>query len=443
MSNGSGTIRHRYRHRHCSKAALSVALLATMPGVCAAFDIDYELGLAAKYSDNISLAQADPISDTVISPRLYFEVEQSGSAVEVSAQGQLEYLNYLDNTFADEVRGRLAAKLQWSVIPQRLDVLVQDYLSLQPVDQFVAFSPGNQQQVNVLVAGPTLHARFGNNTRGQLDLRYINSYAEESSAFDSDRYNAAVRVLHDINASNSVSANLEATDVRLDLVGGASDYRRYDGYVNSSIRRENITVSADLGSTRLRFEGQGWESYPLGRATFDWRLTPRSELRTTLRYQLNDAAQSLITPRELQRGDFNDFSLPDAVVDPNVFRERFARMRYAFDGERLDVSMGPYYRRIRYIENLVESQDRRGGSISIDYRLRPRLTLVAFAAAEHREYVDIARTDKDLSASIGLTNRFTRHWNGRIDVQRRERDSTESGRSYDENAVMVSLSYQR
>ena len=448
MSNGQGTFRHRRRYPYSPKATLCLALLAAIPGNSGAFDVDYEIGLAAKRSDNINLSETNPISETVLSPRLNFEAEQTGRTVQLSARGDLEYLHYIDGTFDNETRGRFAGKLNWTVLPQRLDFVLQDYLSLQPVDQLAAFSPGNQQQINVFVAGPTLHARFDGTTRGQLDLRYINSYAEKNTAFDSDRYHAAARLSHDLSANNRVSANLEATDVRFDLAGRASDYRRYEGYANSTIKRKRIDLSVDLGTSRLEFDRRDSKSYPLARATLDWRISSRSRLETTVRYQLGDAAQGLISPLDLNldidldRRNFNDLRT-DAIVEPNVYRERMIRLRYVYKGERLNLRVAPYSRQIRYVEDLVASQDRRGGIVNVDYRLRPRLTLTLRAAKEDRDYLGISRKDQQMVTSVGLANRFTRHWTGQIDFQRRQRDSTAVGRSHDENAVMVSFSYQR
>lgn len=448
-----GTIRGE--RRPLRKGRLCTALLVVLSGSAGAIDLDYELGVAAKYSDNINLSETNEISDTVVSPRLHFHVEQIGRQVELLAQGNLEYRHYTDDTFDDEFRGRFAGSLNWMVIPERLDFVVQDYLSLQPVNELVEFTPDNQQQVNVFLAGPTLHARFDSTTRGQLDLRYIDSYAEESESFNSERFNAAGRLIRQLNANHEVSLNVEASDVQFDRVLQASDYRRYDGYVSSQMNRQDVDISLDAGYTRVEFDdeaalGAGESSYsdPLARATVNWRLSPRSVLGTTLRYQLTDATQRIIAPLDIdridfERRDFDDFRVSRSLAEPNVFRERMARIRYAYAAERTTVQVAPYYRRIRYLEQLVEDQDRRGVVASLEHRLRPRLTLSAYAAREEREFVDINREDDDTVLSVGLANRFTRHWTGRVELQRRDRDSTAPGRSYEENAVMISFSYQR
>lgn len=438
--------------RRCTarKGPLSLALLVVLSGSASAIDVDYEAGLAVNHSDNINLSDDNPISDTVISPRVFFLAQQQGSAVELAAQGNVEYRYYTSDSFDDEVRGRFVGAMNWMVLPERLDIVVQDYLSLQPVDELVEFSPANQQQVNVFVAGPTLHARFGTTTNGSLDLRYVDTYAEEEDEFDSGRLMAAARLVRDLNSTHSVSANIETSDVDFDRNDEAADYRRYDGYVNTTMQRKRLDMTLDLGYSRLEFDENVTlgsrdtnPSHPLARATINWRMSPRSVLGATVRYQFNDATQSLMAPIDFDRRDFNDFRGPNSLSQPNVFEERMLRLRYRYTGERTTVQVAPYFRRMEYLEEVIESQERRGLTLGIEHRLRPRLTLSASAGREDREFFDIDREDKDMYASVGLANRFTRHWTGQIDLQRRERDSTEASRSYTENAFMVSFSYRR
>lgn len=445
----------RHRYAGLAKTTLCLALASVVPGHSNAFDVDYEAGVAAQHSDNIARRDQDEVSDTVVAPRLWFSAQQTGSRVQLAAQGDIEYRHYVDDTFDDQVRGRFNGRLDWSLIPQRLDFIVQDSLAVLPVNQFAAFTPANEQQVNVLVAGPTLYARFGPVTRGQLDLRYIDSYAEESPEFDSSRYNAALRVLHDLSPTSNVGLNAEALDVQFDLPGRASDYRRYDGYASFRADRRRLDVELDLGYSRLELErdpltGARFEdSYPFGRLTLDWNATSRSVFGITVRHQLSDAADYLINTRDLDFGldrrtrEFNDFRATDSIVEPNVFRERLVRGRYSYDGARLDLRVAPFHRRMRYVEGLVENQERSGVIVDLDYRLRPRTTLSVYGANSQREYEFSGREDEDWIAGVGVSHRFTRNWTGRIDFEHRTRESTEFGRSYDENAVMVSLSYRR
>ena len=59
--------------------------------------------------------------------------------------------------------------------------------------------------MNIFVAGPSFHARFNPATHGDLDLRYYNTYAEETDGFNGDRYSAAARLHRLINSVSKAS----------------------------------------------------------------------------------------------------------------------------------------------------------------------------------------------------------------------------------------------
>lgn len=439
-----------------AKAGLCLALLGLLPGRSSAFDIDYEVGVAAEHSDNIARSEDDPVADTAIGPRLSFSAQERGSRVKLTAEGSVAYDHYVDDTWDDQTRSRLTGRLDWAILPQRLDFVVQDSLSVQPVDQFTAFSAANQQQVNVLNAGPTLYARFGSATRGQLDLRYLDTYAEQNEAFNSQRYTVAARVIHDVSPTTQVSANLQGSDVTFDLIDRASDYRRYDGYVSYVRRGRHLDTTIDAGGSRIDFDsaatttgGDRGRTYPLARVTANWRMSPSSTISATLRHQVTDAAESLLTSRDVDFGldrdvrSFTDFRTRYAVVEPNLLRERFARVGYSYRRGRANLRVNPYYRHMRYIEGLVPDQKRRGVIADLDFQLKPRTTLTAYASAQRREYMDGSREDRDRIAGIGVSHRFTRHWTGQVDFEHRSRDSTTAGRGFDENAVILGFSYRR
>ena len=445
MSNGQGTFRNRKRFHRSMPTATLLSLAVAIPGTSSALDVDYEIGVGAKHSDNITLSETNEISETVVYPLLRFEAEQDGPRVQMAAIGDAQYRHYIDDTFDDELRGSLAGKLNWTIVPERVDFVVQDYLSRQPVNDLEPVTPNNEQQANVFIAGPSFYARFNSTTRGQLDLRYTNSYAEENDAFNGDRYDGAIRLRRELSATQAVSGNLEAVQTEFDDLGAASDYRAYNAYVGYEAQWRVIDADIDLGYARLEPRNNGEnESSALVRASFDWRASPRSLLSADLRHQLTDATQTLIAPSiDLDRRIFNDLRYLDVSLRPNPFRERFARVRYQFTSDRLTAQVAPYYRRVRYLDDVFEDQDRRGVLLNLEYRLRPRLDLSVLAVREDRKYIDLARTDEDTGFSIGLSNRFSRHLTGRIDFQRLERDSDAIGRSYDANAVVVTFTWRR
>ena len=436
----------RYRH-FIPRTPLLLALLAALPGTASALDLEYDVGLSVGYDDNLSLTEDNEVSDTIVTPLLRFTAEQDGPRVKVQARGDFRYPMYLDNTFDDRFRGKFAGNVDWSLLPDRLDWVFQDYMSPQQINDLASSSPDNEQQVNLFVTGPTLYARFGAATRGQFDLRYGNSYAEESDEFNGDRYSAAARVLHEIDATSKISGNLEAADIKYDSEGAASDYKRYDAYVGYGRKGPKLSFDLDLGYTQLDREASpDHDDDPLARVRADWRFSSRSLLRLTARYQFTDATQNLITPTfDFADRDIVYLYYPDIVVDPDVYRERMAKLAYEYTSERTSLRLQPYYRRLRYFDDatLNQDQNRTGALLDIDYRLRPLLTLSFVAGYEDRDYDDIDREDKNTTFNLGLENQFTRHWIGRIDARYLERDSNAPGRSYEDNAYFITVFYRR
>ena len=424
-------------------SALCTALLLALPGAAAAVDLDYTLGASLLHSDNIQLRSFYETSDTVMSPNASFKARQDGSTVQMTATGNLAYLHYLQGTFDNEVRGELAGQLNWVVVPQRMDFVLKDNLNRQPVNVLTGFNPSNQQQVNVLITGPTFYARFGETSRGQLDLRYGNSYAEKTSNFNGDRYNLAARLLHDLSTTASVTANVEST--RAEFGDSTANFSRYDAYLGYVLNLTSIDINADAGYSRLGLNGtQGDESSPMARVTLGWRPTPRNQFNADLRHQFSDATQDLLTNTARLEGPIiGDLAPGDVVIGPRVFRQRRLQLGYHYRDERLNVHIQPFYQRARYLVELGGDETRRGAVLSIGYKLRPLVTLSLVVARDSRDFQDIDRRDKDTVAYLSLTDQLTRHWSWRMDLQHRGRDSSEFGASYAENAVVFSVNYRR
>lgn len=433
-------------HRALSRAlALALTFAVTLPTRAPAVELEYDVGAYLRHSDNIRLSPTAPEDDTVLEPTLRFDISQTGADAQLSGHGLVQYTDYLDDSYEDEFRGGFTGGLDWAVLPSRLNLVFQDYLSQQNINDLDRSTPDNLQHVNLFVAGPSFYAHFNPATRGQFDLRYGNTYAEKSDAFNGDRYSAAARVRREMSSTTEITGNLEAARIEYDPAGAAADYDRYDAYLTYKLRRAALDLNLDLGHSQLdRKASDGSSSAPLVRANVALKLSPRSRLRADLRYQFTDATQYLITPTlDLDDRRFSDLTYTDVRVDPSVFRERTVRGGYEYSGVRTSLRLQPYYRRIDYLNVLAEDQDLKGLAFDVEYRVRPLLSLSLLASQEQRDYDDLSRKDKDTTFDVGVTKRFTRHWSGSVHLRHRERDSAAPGQDYEENVALLAISYSR
>jgi len=425
--------------------SLALAVAAALPANVLAFDLDYDLGTNLRYSDNINLSDAAPLHDTVLEPTVAFTIKQTGANVQISGRGQLQYLDYRRDTFQDEFRGGFSGGLDWAIVPSRLNLVFQDYLSQQDINDLDQSTPDNLQQVNLFVAGPSFYARLGPATRGQFDLRYGNTYAEETEAFNGDRYSAAARVSRQLSQTAEISGNLEAASIEYDPAGADANYERYDAYLGFKLQRTSASLVLEVGHSQLdRSRVNDSVSAPLLRGTATWNLSQRSQLRLDFRHQYADATQYLITPKlDFGENRFTDLNYADVRVDPDVFRERSVRLAYEFTGARTAMRVQPYYQRSDYFNPLAEDQNLKGVAFDVQYRLRPLVSLSLFVLQERHDYEALSRNDKDTRIDVGLTKRFTRHWSAGAHVRHRKRDSSIPEQGYSENVALLSVQYNR
>lgn len=432
------------------RSALCIALLSALPMGARAAQINYSIGGRVEHSDNIALTETNPQEESTLATDMDFDLVQTGRNTTLAARGGLEYLYYTGDLFDDDVRATLVGTFNWDVWQNRMKIILEDYANYEPIDVLAADAPGNQQQVNVFVAGTQFNLRPGAATRVRLDLRYNNYWAEETDDFNGDRYNAAFTLWQEPSPTTRIAATIEGSEVKYDQVSldtlGA-DYQRLDTYVtwNRDLANINLEVRAGYSWVELT-DFNTKDDAPLFRTVLTWRATPRSTLDMGVYYQFSDAAQELMTTATgapLSPGDAPTVDPTDVTIGPDLYRQRRVDIGYRYDGERLNASVRPYYEDNDYIDPTAESEGSYGIGIGLSWSIQPSLFLTGSLSAGYRTFDSFDRDDDDFSIYLGMVKVFTRHWSLGFDVRHQERNSNVPEASYDENAVILSVRYTR
>jgi hypothetical protein len=422
--------------------AMALALTASS-GVAWGGTFDYTLYAGIRHSDNITLSTQNPISENELIPGLSFTYLQQGSTLQANVIGTLEYHDYTGNRFDSQTQTQLAGQANWTVLPQRLDFSVMDYAGVQPVDSLASNAPGNQQQTNVLSLGPILHLRFGDALRGQAELQYISSYASKVSDFDSSRGMAAFRLFRDLSPTDQLSINAETQHVRFDN-STDTNFDRDELYAHYTKKRAELDTDVVIGWSQLHFPHAPNESKPLARLTLEWRPTLRSTFTLAGVYQYSDAAQDMLQPLESALGNSGGvINTGNATINPQVYQEQRLEAIYAFHRERLTLSVTPIFGKLHYLNDPTLDQTRRGGVLSLAYRLQPTLTLSGFADGERLTYSDLGRRDSTVRFGVDLSRQWTSHWNLHASVIRQRRNSNAASQSYRETEIFFGVVYRR
>ena len=425
--------------------ALPVAMLglALSPAPAHAVRVDYALDFGVERNDNLLLTPDNEIRTTVLRPGLGFAITHDTSTWQAEIAGRGEYLDYGDDRFDSTFEGVLNGRLNWMAIPDRLGFVLEDALSVQPVDTLSPDAPGNRQQVNVVSFGPTLMFDIGPTLRGSAELRYIDSQAEVTEEFNSGRINLAVRAVKELGPTSQLSGNVQLQRVDFDNDVFARDYDRTDAYARYARQLASIDLAVDAGMSRIAYRsGGGDRSEPLVRVQGTWRSGDRHTLTVRASSQFSDTATDALASIEPEAALPEQVPVGEAVVNASPYRERGLDLQYTWSGPRLTTVLAPYYNRLRYVDTADFDQDTRGARGELAWQARPRLSLGVHAAYGRVSYLRTGRDDDTREYGVHVGYAWTRRISSRFSLMRHERDLSVSGADARQDIALLTVSYQ-
>ena len=402
--------------------ALAAALLAAVSANTDAARVDYSIDAGVEHDDNVLLEAVNPSSALVWHTGLGFLATETNSTIQASANGRVDYRGFPDGDYDNTVEGVLDGRLNWVMLQDRLSFSVDERLQMEAIDRFAADSPENRQQINIVSLGPNLFFNVGQTTRGQLEARYIDTYAEVTPQFNSQRWGVALRAIKDLGPSSSLSFNVQTQDVDFDDDLLSLDYKRNDLYARYERTFPNLDYNVDLGYSRLDYRDAGGRSNPLVRAELAWRPSQRSRLTLFAANQFADAAYTAIS-------DVGRTSIPERVlidgqsITAAIYREQRVALSYDYRGDRAMFTLAPYVQKINYLDSLNDDEKDRGVTVGFEYLFRPTLAFSSDLNFERVQYEQTDRTDDTLNLSLGLDKQWSRHWSTALNYYRYERTS--------------------
>ena len=418
----------------------SSAALACFPGTAHAVRIDYSLDFGVERNDNLTLVSEDEIEATVLRPGLGFTVTEATSTWQADFTGRAQYLDYRDDRFDDSLEGALSGMLNWVAVPERLSFTLEDDLTVQPVNTLLPDTPSNRQQVNVFSAGPTL--LFGLGTlRGAAELRYINSDAEVTEAFNSDRVNLTLRAIKALSPVSELSGNVQAQRIDFDDPD-SRDYDRGDLFARYTRRLASVDLALDAGLSRIDYRrGGGNRTEPLFRAQGTWRWGGRHELSLRLSSQFSDTATDALAGIDPTTSVPGSVPVGQAVVNESPYEERGIELNYTLTTPRVMATIAPRYSRVRYVDTNEFDQNTYGVRGEISWQLRPRFSVGTYAALDHMSYVRTDRDDETREAAVYAEYEWTSRLRARLSLARHERDVSIDGGSATQNIALLTFVY--
>lgn len=435
--------------------------------------INYTVGLGFEHSDNIGLTQDNRESQNLLTPNLTFMLDKGGSRVQAYAAGQIQYVDFLEGAFVNEVRGQFTGALNWVMAPDLLSFSMVDTSGVQPVQTRVQYAPNNLQQVNVFSAGPTLNLRLNPVTRVQGELLYTNTLASKTEYFDSQRGALVARLIRDLSPTSQLTFTAESnfvdprqTNVIVNSFAAPS-YTNYRAYGNYRSLLANLTLDVTAGWVDYQFHQDApSRNGAFGNVAISWQMTPRSSLGFGAGHQFGDAASEIATdlgalnanpnaPRSLGsvlppdtipnifRNTGSGLAVGSSIVTSQVFEENQASLSYEFKGEKYGFVISPFYRRQHYLNDPSLDIRYLGTSGGVTYRVNPLLTFGFSMERDQIKYLNPIGHDTYMSYGPNVVHELTPHWSWQASLTHDQRRSDSSGHDYSENAIYFAILWTR
>lgn len=418
---------------------LAVALALAAPSVAQERDhFRYELAAGLQYSDNRLRTGHDPLDDLLLVPRAEFSLLHSGDRWQSRGQGLIEAEQSLDAGESDELRARLSAAIDVSILPRRLYWTLQDHADVESIDPLLADAPGNRQQTNVLLTGPTLLLGNPRGWNARIDALASRGEAEVTPEFDHDRFSLGTTLQRRSDAVRAWSLATESSKVDFDL-SSEPGFTRHDALLRFENETPHLGLNLAFGHTWIEHEHTlSDRSRPAFRGALRWTPQSADTLRVGLVRELSDAGRDLA--RQLLAGEALHDESRRWRVDANVYELHDAELAWQRRAVRSEFTLGVFDRDYDYLERgLLLDRASRGLRFDGRLRLSTHWALSANALAERFAFDEQDRRDRDLQMTLAAERRLAPRWalRGAWSHYRRQSDAPDA--SFRENVLSLFL----
>jgi hypothetical protein len=401
-------------------------------GACAAHaDVAYQVSTGIGHSDNISRVDEGAIDETLASVGLLVDWEERSRRISGEAQINMNYVEYLEDTYEGEVLGTATGNVDFGIIPERLHWLVEDSFGQARTDPFDPVTPDNRENINYFTTGPDLRLRFGPAMTANLYGRYSDTRYEDSP-LNAERVSAGLALGRDLSERSNVAINYSNDESTFDQAA-QSDYERQAAFLSYVLGTGGrTTVNSRLGYSWLEMESGEESGGMLIDVEISRQLTTSSSITLTAGRNFSDAGESLGGPA----GGMTEIT---ASADP--FENTEAAIDWTFARRRTSFGFG-----VAFDERVYETQSQ-FDSKSVYYRadftrqLRSTLRFETHASLRSEKFDNGVETD-DVTIEALLDWRFGRHVGLQFRLERSSRSSSPSTGEYDENRAYIGLTFR-
>ena len=422
--------------RMCRFAYSLIVVLLLMPALSEAADVNYEFRAGVIYSDNIRRTDVGTEDQTIAI--LGFSIDMSGESkrFEGSLAVDLEYLDYLDDVFDQELLPEVDAMALFKLAPDIFEWVFNYKLGVINRDPFGVDTAINRENINVFSTGPKLSLKLGSRTSIDLEGRYRDTSFEISNS-DNSTVGGRLSLVRALTPKRSLSANVSADRIEFDDIDLYGAFDRLSAYIGFSSRVSRGDISIQLGINELHDAGETF-SGTLASIAWNRRISEISTVAFRYDRRFSDAGNFF--------KDFDNIgeqpgspggTIP--IADP--FENRSTSISYNYERNRTNLSVSAYFSEDQYQTATQFDSINTGGSLNVSRHFGSGWVAQLGLSFGRRNFDNADREDDYRLATVGLAKQITRTLTLNLTYNRNERASNIALAEYVENRVSLTISY--
>jgi len=421
-----------------SRTAIAMGVLASMlaNGPARAAELSYGVDVGVGASDNITRVDDDQQDETMASLAAQLRFNQDSKRLHANVATYLEYLDYMDNTYGDELVGNLVGNAVFDIIEERFSWTLEDTFGQTTQNQLAPNTPDNRENVNYFSTGPNFTFSLGARTKLLLNGRYADVNYEDSE-LGNQRVNAGFALRRDLSDASNTSINLTTEQVSFDDAVQGTDYDNNEAFLNYSVDAARTTLSADAGVTEIKSADQSNDSW-LGRLKLTRRASTALTVGLELGHDFSDAGNAFVDLQASQPGSANPVPVQQTTLPfENTYGTIFGR----FSRNRTGIEVRAGYYDEGYDAQPLFDRKRTTFAVTLDRSLNAALSALVGADYSHQDYDALDSQFTDLTARFELQWKVGRSTVVSFDYHYLSRNDDSNLSDYDANEVWLRFGY--
>ena len=400
----------------------------------AALEFEPGVGVGLEYTDNATLSADNPVDDLIAIGYIGASLAQTEGPLRADISATLNHLRYTQDTFEDQRYFSLNAVADWEMVKDRFDWFLGNYYNQRPINSADPNTPTNLQDSNSFVFGADWFWPISGRQTVTVTPEYRNFYYE-LQATDNQQLSLSASWDYNLTPLTAVGARGYVRAVEYDEPV-INDVTFSSIFFTLASQRVNSDFTTNLGFTDVdRENGQTTEEFA-GFVDWVFSFSELSKLRAFVSSDLTDTSSGALTATvDPGTGDPNDIQ-----VTTDVIRNKVIVLGYTRTYRTLESSLSGELRDLNYSES---PNDRTIFTLraNLNYPLTEALTGGLYALFNNTEFVDVDRTDDNITVGAKAGYRLTRKLSSTFDLKYRTRDSTRATENFDEWSAYVNLAW--